>query len=68
MIEVEGLGIRFDRKRRKKKRRLKDLLTGHAPVRPTTKDFWALRDVSFNVQPGEAVGLVGGNGRASAPC
>ena len=26
------------------------------------EDFWALRDVSFNVQPGEVVGIVGRNG------
>ena len=25
-------------------------------------DFWALRDVSFNVQPGEVVGIIGRNG------
>jgi lipopolysaccharide transport system ATP-binding protein len=27
-----------------------------------TRDFWALRDVSFTVAPGEVVGLVGRNG------
>jgi len=26
------------------------------------KEFWALRDVSFNVQPGEVVGIIGRNG------
>ncbi|MEM9703627.1 MAG: ATP-binding cassette domain-containing protein, partial [Planctomycetota bacterium] len=25
-------------------------------------DFWALRDVSFDVQPGEVVGVIGRNG------
>src|SRR6202453_4452886 len=26
------------------------------------EDFWALRDVSFEVQPGEVVGIIGRNG------
>ncbi len=29
---------------------------------PPTSDFWALRDVSFEVQPGEVVGIIGRNG------
>ena len=29
---------------------------------PASKEFWALRDVSFDVQPGEIVGIIGRNG------
>ncbi len=39
--------------------RLRGLL---APPSPRWEEFWALRDVSFEVQPGEVVGIVGRNG------
>jgi ABC-type polysaccharide/polyol phosphate transport system ATPase subunit len=41
-------------------RALKDLLFARRHARGT--DVWALRDVSFGVEPGSAVGLVGRNG------
>jgi ABC-type polysaccharide/polyol phosphate transport system ATPase subunit len=39
--------------------RLRELLPGAAPAHA---DFWALRDISFTVEKGEMLGLVGPNG------
>ncbi len=32
------------------------------PAREDKRDFWALRDVSFSVEPGEVLGVIGRNG------
>jgi lipopolysaccharide transport system ATP-binding protein len=69
VIHVEGLGKRYRVGERERYLALRDVLTRAftAPFRSgqerSTRDYlWALRDVSFDVQRGEVVGLIGRNG------
>jgi lipopolysaccharide transport system ATP-binding protein len=73
VIKVEGLGKRYELTHETRHATLRDTLAhgtrgllqrwlGRGAPRRATEEFWALRDVSFAVNPGEVVGIIGRNG------
>jgi lipopolysaccharide transport system ATP-binding protein len=72
-ISIENLGKRYlvDHEAQRGYRTLRESLVNlaSAPLRrlrgqrsATREEFWALKDVTFDVQPGEVVGIIGRNG------
>jgi len=63
-MRVDGVGIRFKRNR-SSRRSFKDLFAGR-DRRTRPGEFWALKDVSYTVHPGESIGVVGRNGQGKS--
>jgi homopolymeric O-antigen transport system ATP-binding protein len=65
-IEVRGLGKRFDIGAEiQPYHLLTETITRRMKSfgkRPPTREFWALRDINFEVERGESIGIVGHNG------
>jgi len=62
-IEVAGLGKRYRIGSQYHLTLRESLVTGLRLGRgPDRSDFWAIRDLSFNVEDGEVVGVIGRNG------
>jgi ABC-2 type transport system ATP-binding protein len=58
-IEVDGVSKLFNLRYQ---RTLKQVMIAKTRGQQTSSTFWALKDVSFNVEQGEAIGLMGLNG------
>lgn len=61
IIEARNLGIRFVRNRRRQLR-LREMVIHRGGRQPRGTEFWPLRNVAFDIRPGEAVGVIGRNG------
>ncbi|GAB3817247.1 ABC transporter ATP-binding protein [Micromonospora zhanjiangensis] len=61
IIEARDLGIRFVRNRRRQLR-LREMFIHRGGRQPQANEFWPLRHCTFDIQPGEAVGVIGKNG------
>jgi lipopolysaccharide transport system ATP-binding protein len=71
VISVEALGKRYTLSHQKRQDTLRDSLVHglrglftrfRGDTRGETEDFWALRDVSFEINKGDVVGIIGRNG------
>ena len=62
MIQVTDLGIKFRMEKRRRSGALAFLLESARSWGRRANEFWALRHVSFRVERGDTVGVIGSNG------
>ena len=61
MIEVKNVSMSF-RLSQDRIQSIKEYLVTLAKGKLKYKEFWALKNVSFTVRPGEVLGIIGRNG------
>jgi ABC-2 type transport system ATP-binding protein len=64
VISVKDIGVSF-RRNRKRNFSIREMLLQQKNTSPKG-DFWALRNINFEVNAGEAVGLMGANGQGKS--
>ena len=62
MVKVSDLGIKFRMEKRRRSMVLSFLFERSHNQKRLSDEFWALRHVSFTVERGETVGIIGRNG------
>lgn len=63
ILEVQSIGKKFKLHHQKQAYlNVRDAFSNLFVKNETQEDFWALEDVSFNVLPGESIGIIGKNG------
>jgi ABC-2 type transport system ATP-binding protein len=66
IISLRDVGVQFSKNRRQR-RSVKDmLLGGRSHPAASAGYFWPFRHVSFDIYPGEAIGVVGRNGQGKS--
>lgn len=64
VITARGIGKRYQLGEHLRHNTLRDAMRAafHRPPSGRAEDFWALKDVSFDIQQGEVIGVIGRNG------
>src|SRR5262245_9759883 len=63
ILEIKGISKKFNLRQSQPYQTLRDSFKTLLQFNQTkTEEFWALNDVSFNVNAGESIGIIGRNG------